>query len=180
MDRLVRLLLLAGVAVGLAGCGQTPPGPGKDQPAEVRLEVVSYDRLGRAIESHKGKVVVMDVWATWCVPCRREFPHLVELHREHAGDGLVCVSVSVDEPSAREDALKFLRSKGATFPNYLLDEKSEVWQERWRLKGVPAVFVYGRDGKLARKFTNDDPDDQFTYGDVRKFVEGLLRSGGQG
>jgi thiol-disulfide isomerase/thioredoxin len=190
MGRLFSLLLVTGVLAGLAGCGNGPPSPGPDhgpraprdtnatpgegRPAEVRMEVVNYDALQKAIASHRGKVVILDVWATWCVPCKREFPHLVALHRRHAKVGVVCLSVSVDEAKQREAVLEFLKAKGATFPNYLLDEDAAVWQDKWDLKGIPAVFVYGRDGKLARKFTNDDPDDQYTYDDVRKLVEGML------
>ncbi|MCS6852377.1 MAG: TlpA family protein disulfide reductase [Gemmataceae bacterium] len=144
--------------------GQTP----------VDLKVVKLDQFIQALESYKGKIVVVDIWASWCVPCKKEFPHLVELHQKRAKEGVVCVSLTVDTPDAKETALEFLRSKGATFPNFLLDEPEEVWGNKWKIKGIPVVLVYGRDGELARKFDYDDPDNQFTYDDVNKFLDTLL------
>ena len=97
------------------------------------------------------------------------------MHKHYGKDGVVCMSVTTDEPERKDAALKFLKSKGATFPNYLLDENASLWQEKWTLKAVPAVFVFNREGKRAAKFDNDDPDKQFTYADVEKLVRDLLR-----
>jgi thiol-disulfide isomerase/thioredoxin len=145
----------------------------ENKPPEVKLEVVKHIQLLDALKAQRGKVVVLDVWASWCVPCKQEFPHLVELHQRYAKDGVVCVSVSLDEPKQRDTALTFLKSKGAAFPNYLLDEGDGGW-DKLDVKSIPAVFVYDREGKLARKFTGDDPDNQFTYADVEKFVQELI------
>ena len=89
----------------------------------------------------------------------------------------VAISVAVDDPDdadAARSALKFLTAQKATFQNFHIDEKPETWQTKWGFTAVPAVMVYGRDGKIARKFTYDDPDNQFTYKDVEKFVVPLL------
>ena|SRR5579884_205807 len=104
----------------------------------------------------------------------KEFPHLVEMHERYGKDGLVCVSVNVDELENKDRALAFLKKRQAEFSNYLLDEEAEVWQNRLKLTGTPAVLVYGRDGKLVRKFEDTDPDHPFTYEDVEKFVRPLL------
>lgn len=114
---------------------------------KVELKTVKYDKLNEAIRSHRGKVVVVDVWASWCLPCKQEFPHLVALHRKYAADGLVCLSVSVDEEKTAAKALEFLQKQKATFGNYRLDEETDFWQEKWDLKGIPAVFVFDRDGR---------------------------------
>jgi len=95
------------------------------------------------------------------------------MHKKHGKDGVVCMSVSVDLVEDKDKALKFLRAKGATFANYLLDDETQVWQDHWDLSGPPAVLVYGRDGKLARRFVND-ANGQYTYADVEKFVQKLL------
>jgi thiol-disulfide isomerase/thioredoxin len=129
----------------------------------IELKAVKYEQLTEAVRAHRGKVVVVDIWATYCVPCMKEFPHLVDLHHKYGSAGLVCISVSVDEPDKQEKALAFLKKVKATFPNYRLDEAESVWPEKLLLKGVPAVFVFDRDGKRVAKFTNDDPDNQFDY-----------------
>jgi thiol-disulfide isomerase/thioredoxin len=141
----------------------------------VELKTVEYDELQEAIRSHKGKVVVVDVWASWCTPCKEEFPHLVELHKKYGEQGLVCLSVSVDDEASAAKATEFLKKVNATFGNYRLDEETSFWQEKWDLKGIPAVFVFDREGKRAAKLTNDDPDDQFSYDkNVEPLVKKLL------
>jgi hypothetical protein len=96
------------------------------------------------------------------------------MHNKYAADGLVCMSVSIDDLDAKDRALAFLKAKKATFANYLLDEKAEVWQNTWDLTAPPAVLVYGRDGKRARKFDSEDPNHPFDYSDVEPLVRKLL------
>ena len=114
--------------------------------------------------------MVVDFWATWCVPCKKEFPHLVELHRAHAKDGVACLSVSVDDKDRHAAALKFLQGQHADFANFLLDEDQDAWQTRWKIKGVPVVYVYDREGQRVKKFDNDvmTPKTLSTYADVSK------------
>jgi len=140
----------------------------------IELKIVKYPELIAAVKAQRGKVVVVDVWANTCLPCKREFPNLVKLYQEYAMGGLACMSVTVDPPENREAALKFLKNKGAGFANYLLDEDAALWQEKWNVKGVPVVFVFDRAGKRAAKFDNDDPKKQFTYADVRSLAVKLL------
>ena len=139
---------------------------------KVELKVLKYPDLGKAIRSLKGKVVVVDIWANWCGPCKKEFPHLVALHGKYAADGLVCVSVSMDPATTHEDALKFLSGKKASFANYRLDEETNFAFDRWDINGIPAVFVFQRDGRRAMKFNNVDPDKPFGY---EKDIEPLVR-----
>jgi thiol-disulfide isomerase/thioredoxin len=178
----IAMLAATGVVVTLPGCG---PGTastltGKSTttteapPAAVTLEVVNKKGYEAALKAKKGKVVVVDVWADWCIPCKEEFPHLVELHKRYAGDGLACVSVSLDDADKKATPLAFLQRKGAAFANYLLDEPTTEWQKLFDINGPPAVFVYDRDGKLAQRFDHNDVDKTFTYADVEKLVQKLL------
>ena len=97
------------------------------------------------------------------------------MHQRYAPDGLVCMSVSVDEVGNKDKALKFLQERQADFGNYLLDEDTEVWQNKWKITATPAVFVFDRDGKLARQFDSEDPDHPFDYTDVEPLVRKLLK-----
>lgn len=117
---------------------------------------------------------MVDLWADWCIPCKQAFPHLVELHKHYAKDGLVCVSVSLDKVKDKDKALAFLQKMDARFPNYLLDEEFAFWQEKFDINGPPALFVFNRDNRLARKFDNNDPDKRYTHEDVEKLVQELL------
>lgn len=140
---------------------------------KVELNTIKLKGLHEAIAAHKGKIVVVDFWATFCIPCKKEFPNLVKLHKEHGDKGLVCISVTVDDPEEMERALKFLTQQKAAFPNYLLDEPAETYQKELGFGAVPCVMVYGKDGKLVKKFTADEKE--FTYKEVREFVDSLLK-----
>jgi thiol-disulfide isomerase/thioredoxin len=167
--------LVIGFAATFVFTERDSPARAADAPPGVDLRVVKYDALTDAIKAQKGKVVVVDVWAEFCSPCKKEFPNLVALHQRYAKDGLVCISVTVDAPGRRDDALKFLTKTNATFANFLIDEKPDVWQDKWKLYGPPAVFVFGRDGRRAAKYDSNDPDQHYTYDDVEKLVKDLLR-----
>jgi hypothetical protein len=95
------------------------------------------------------------------------------MQKKYAGDGVAAVSVSLDDLSDKEVKSRieaFLKAQKATFTNLILDEEVEAWQKKLGLNGPPAVFVYDRDGKVAKKFTDD-----FTYEDVEKVVQELVK-----
>ena len=151
----------------------TPPTPAQP-PGKVDLRTVRYDGLTDAVKRNKGKVVVVDFWADFCIPCKREFPKLVALHGQHAKDGLVAISVSLDDPTdddAKAKALKFLQAQKATFTNLLLDEKPEVWQAKFKIDGPPLVMVFNRKGDLEQKFV----DKEVEYAVIEKLVAELLK-----
>lgn len=148
-----------------------------DPPPEVRIRAVSYRELGEAVRALRGKVVVVDVWADYCVPCKREFPNLVRLHDRYAADGLVCISVSLDDAAKQDAALAFLTRQKATFANYRLTDKADVWQKAWKINGPPAVFVFDRAGRRAARFDSEDEKKPFTYEEVEDVVRKLLRPG---
>lgn len=155
----------------------------KSLPA-VTLSILNWEQTLELVARHKGKVVVLDLWSTSCEPCMIEFPHLVELHKQH-GDQLVCMSASCDyagiknmpPESYRDGVLEFLTKQNATFTNVLLNIDSDTLFEKLELGSIPAVYVFGRDGKVAKRFDNDNakPGDEFTYAkDIVPFVEKLL------
>src|SRR5262249_19750667 len=98
------------------------------------------------------------------------------MHRKYSGDGVACISVSLDPADRRAAALEFLKKQQAAFANYWLDEELDVWQERFEISGPPAVFVFDRDGTRVGKFDTSDPDKPYTYEDVEKLVKKLLNS----
>jgi thiol-disulfide isomerase/thioredoxin len=146
----------------------------------VKLESLKFSafkaRLAQA-GSKNYKYTLVDAWATNCAPCKENFPHLIDLHKRFGGKGLQVVSLSLDDTSdakAVEAAKEFLRSKKATFLNVLLDEDFGVGFEKLDINSIPAVFLFGPDGKEIKRFTMDDPNNQFTYPEVEKAVEALL------
>lgn len=158
--------------------------PTKNPAASVALDIKNWDETLELVAKQKGKVVVLDVWSTSCDPCMVEFPHLVELHKKH-GEKLVCMSASCDyagikskpPESYRDRVLEFLTKQNATFTNVLLNVDSDALFEKIELASIPAVYVFGSDGKVAKRFDNDNakPGEDFTYAkDIVPFVEKLL------
>jgi thiol-disulfide isomerase/thioredoxin len=142
---------------------------------EISLQSIKLDQLTAAIKAQKGKVVILDLWGVYCIPCKKEFPRLVKLHEQHAKDGLVCMTLCVDNPEDRPAALAFLKAKRATFANYFFDEGAKVWQEHFKLGGVPGVFIWDRAGNQAARFDLDDADREFSYDHVEKKIAELLQ-----
>lgn len=97
------------------------------------------------LEQHRGKVVVLDFWASWCVPCRRSFPWLNEMHARYEKDGLIIIGVNVDQE--RAEALAFLDTYPAQFIIHY--DPSGHLAEEFEVRGMPTSFIIGRDGQLA-------------------------------
>ena len=76
-------------------------------PAAASLPPVDGETLRSRIAEHRGKVVLVDFWATWCPPCRKAFPHTVELAHQHADQGLRVITVSLDNKDQRPQAANF-------------------------------------------------------------------------
>jgi thiol-disulfide isomerase/thioredoxin len=143
------------------------------------LEKVSYDALIKRIADNpsKPKFTVVDAWATWCPPCKENFPHVVEMNKKYGDKGVAVASLSFDDPSeakAVEAARAFVKEKKANFSNYLLDEEFGTGFDKLSFTTLPAVFIFGPDGKEMKRFTWDDPNNQFTYDEVDKAIETLL------
>ena len=97
------------------------------------------------LASFRGKVVVLNFWATWCPPCVAEMPSLERLHRALGPEGLAVVTVSTDED--REALEEFVTRYGLTLP-VLLDPGGQVASGSYRTTGYPETFVIDREGSL--------------------------------
>jgi thiol-disulfide isomerase/thioredoxin len=142
-------------------------GPATATTSPVSLTDAAWEQVQEQIAAHKGKVVVVDLWATYCVPCRASFPGLVALSKQDP-ENIVCISVSLDDPGdpkKRADALQFLQEQRAEFTNLLCTTDSDkLYDEILQIGGIPAVYVYGRDGAQAKVFTGPTPEgEDHTY-----------------
>ena len=165
----------------------TPATPDtKKTPDSVSLEIKSWKETRALIAAQKGKVVVVDLWSTSCLPCMKEFPNLVALHKKYPADKITCISVSCDyegledEPpeSKKPSVIKFLNSTEATCTNLLLSDADIDVYESIGLAAIPAVYVYDTQGNLAKRFDNDSGeygDEGFTYKDhIVPLIEKLI------
>jgi thiol-disulfide isomerase/thioredoxin len=95
-------------------------------------------------ETLKGKVVLLDFWASWCEPCKLSFPVMEELRKRHAAEGLMIVAVSVDEH--RADMQAFLKKQPASFT--VLRDARQKLVEKVSVETMPASFLIDRQGKV--------------------------------
>ena len=107
-------------------------------------------RTGRptTLADYRGKVVLLNVWATWCQPCRIEMPSMERLHRRLAGNDFAVVAVSVDEADSAA-VLQFTRELGLSFD--ILHDRAGAIQRLYQTTGVPESFVIERDGIIVKK-----------------------------
>jgi thiol-disulfide isomerase/thioredoxin len=160
----------------------TDAGGIKDQ---IELKVVNYDELGDLVRANKGKVILLDFWATTCIPCKKSFPYTVEMHKQLADKGLVVISVSTDplkdpfgDPDfkdPRPKILSFLREQNATFTNVVLDEPRNVLEEKLRISQIPCLYVFNRDGQWSQ-FIGDKlkVDEKGRPYQVEEYIKQLL------
>lgn len=131
----------------MSGCGAEgpprPPAVGDEVPA---YGAVSLGSDSTSLEALRGQVVLLNVWATWCPPCREEIPVLQALHEEHSGDGLQVVGVSVDAAGEGDAVRRFAENFGVTFDIWL--DPQERVSSTFRVTGVPTTLLIGRDGRL--------------------------------
>ena len=107
------------------------------------------DRNGKmvSLSDFRGKVVLVDVWATWCGPCRQEVPHLVKLEKEMEGTDVVFIGVSVDEKKDYQNWLKVMDKEGMQGIQLFASGWSQITKD-YKIKGIPRFMVFGRDGRV--------------------------------
>jgi thiol-disulfide isomerase/thioredoxin len=133
-----------------ASAGKAEPAPAAKSPVAVKeapsvppstnsaVKVVAckFDAVEKTIADAKGKVVLIDCWATWCPPCVESFPLLVAKHEKYGGKGLSVISVSMDRPTDAGKVLSFLQKQNATFTNLHLTVDAAAQ------KGLTGKFAY--------------------------------------
>jgi cytochrome c biogenesis protein CcmG, thiol:disulfide interchange protein DsbE len=151
---MVVLGIVAALALGLTVMVRTlddelfPVGIGSDAPDFEAVTLEAEPRT-KTLDDYRGEVVLLNIWATWCLPCREEMPSLQRLHEALGDDGLRIVAVSIDRAADAEKIRAFAREYGLTF-EILHDPSGEI-QRAYQTTGVPETFILGREGDIRRK-----------------------------
>lgn len=151
--------------------------------SEVTVQQLDWDGVQSLVETHRGKVVVIDLWSLSCPPCLAEFPNLVALSQQYPEE-VACISVSTDYQGLANRpldyyeprVLDFLTDKGATFENVLCTVPKFDLFEQIDINSEPTIIVYNQAGEEAMVFTGpQENDSELSYEQhIVPFVEGLL------
>ena len=155
-------LAFAFALVGSAVAGSVKAGDTFPNLADFKLE-------GKLPDSLKGKVVLIDFWASWCEPCKQSFPVMEELHKKYSDRGLVIIAINLDEK--KPDMEAFLKKNTASFtvvrdPNQKLVDKTGI-------ATMPSSFLIDREGKV--RFTHTGFRGNETKKKYEEEIEGLLK-----
>src|SRR5712691_4138880 len=161
------LLLVVVVAGGLAGCNRNPVSPAQHRAAIAAGEVGSHlpdfalkDLQGNEVSSSdlRGKVVLIDIWATWCQPCKKEMPGYQKLLDRYGSRGFAIIGFKLDNMMDAEDPLRFAKKIGVRYP--LVVAADDLTQKFGGIVGIPTTMLYDRQGVLREKVIG------FEYTDV--------------
>jgi len=172
--------ILAGVGIGLLAAGGLmlglrAPAPedgpavaiGSEAPA-FRAETIDPPVKTRTLADYRGEVLLLNVWATWCVPCVQEMPTFQKLHEAYADSGLAVVAISIDDPGSEDLIREFRKVHGLTFE--ILHDPSTSIMDLLPRFAVPQTLVIDRHGRVRATRYGED-----WFSPVnRKLVERLL------
>ncbi len=149
--------------------------PAQGQDAAIKAVPVTYDGLKQEILKHRGKVVILDFWATTCPPCIKSFPRFIEMQQKHGDKGLVVISVSLDDATDEErveGANKMLTRLKSPLRN-LIYSGSPDHLKKLDYEGLPFYYVFDRQGKWVR-YRGLDYKDGVPYDELESVAVRML------
>lgn len=170
----ILFILISCLSLSLTACQKKEAPPKSTVAAENNL-APDVSVVSVATGSHlklsdlKGKVVLLNFWATWCPPCREEIPSMMKLDKAMAGKPFQMVAISIDE-EGKPAIDSFFKESGMSLPAYL--DESGASSKAYGITGVPESFIIDKQGVLVKKiiggFAWDSPE-------VITFLEGLMK-----
>lgn len=131
---------------------------------EVAVKKIGSERLLELISESSAQLKLVNMWATWCLPCVAEFPYLLQLREKYADQGLELFLVSADFPTEGEALRKFLKERGVDFLTYWKDEDDNSFinalSPDWS-GALPTTFLYDENGELITFWTGEASYEEF-------------------
>jgi thiol-disulfide isomerase/thioredoxin len=184
-NRVSRLISIAAITVPLtlAGCGSGTQRQGAKESGgtpntaapEINVQIPTLDGVNASIDQYKGKVVLVNFWATWCAPCRTEIPWLIELNQKYGPKGLVILGVAMDDAGAKvvqpwvQDQRFDVNGHSQTMDYQILAGNTKIAEKFGGVLGMPTSMLYSRDGKRIKTIVGIIDRD-----DLSKALDGQL------
>lgn len=127
--------------------------------ANSNVNANSIELLNKQLKDQIGKVVYIDFWASWCVPCRKSFPWMNTLQSQYQAQGLSILSINLDHNRALAE--EFLTQNPANFP-VIYDPKGLI-ASKYQLKGMPSSFIINRHGKIVSAHVGFNQEKKLAY-----------------
>jgi peroxiredoxin len=138
------------------------------QAPDFKAKVLGANQF-KTMADYKGQVILLNVWATWCEPCKQELPSLEKLYKEYGPKGLKLVAVSIDDYVSEDSIRAFGKTYGITFE--VLHDSTHAIERIYQTTGYPETFIIGPEGTIRRKWIG--PDDWTSQGN-RSLIAQLL------
>ena len=178
-------------AFGVSSCNSNDPAPGNTSAtrptARVNRGLTTLPRQVLDAENkaasgttpiklsdYSGKVLVINLWATWCGPCRMETPALVQLHKEYQSRGVEMVALSTEDPEASaQSVMRFMREYSVNYQvGWVNHEVAQILMQG--RTSIPQSFVIGRDGRIVDRLVGFDPNS--TPARLKKALDEALKT----
>lgn len=158
-----RCILVSLVTVVCTSCSKAPESTTSpiepEAVSEISLEIANAAKVSEILEANRGNVVLVDYWQTSCVPCVEKLPKVVEMGKRLADRGLVVVTLSLDDPDAKEEIREFLKGRGATGKHFISQfGTSPQSLDEFEINLVPVYRLYDRKGELVKTFEETGPE----------------------
>ena len=149
-------------AIAASAAAQTPSAgacTANGKPAKLNFTFKDINNKKVSLADFKGKVIILDFWATWCVPCKAEIPGFIDLQRKHGERGLQIIGLSVDD--SQPTAKKYADEMKMNYPVLLAEGKEDILMAYDPIPSIPVSVVIGRDGKICSKHLGIAPMEVF-------------------
>jgi thiol-disulfide isomerase/thioredoxin len=126
---------------------------------KLSIDLSTTELLDQQLNNAKGKVVYVDFWASWCIPCRKSFPWMNNLAAQYQTQGLIILSINLDHSRVLAD--EFLAQIPANFP-VIYDPKGKI-AKKYQLKGMPSSFIINRQGQIVSAHVGFNEEKKSAY-----------------
>ena len=145
----LKIFALFLILFGLIGCGDSSAPKQKNAKLAPDFSMTSLDGKELTRDSLKGKVVILDFWATWCPPCRAAIPHLVEIHKKYRDQGLVVVGISLDR-GGKEEVADFAERNHIDY-DLVMGVNNAILKDFGDVSSIPTIIILNRQSEIIFK-----------------------------